>query len=363
MRGSLKIATVAGIGIYIHWTFWLIIVWTLYMYRAQPVVVMALGVGLILAVFACVVLHELGHALMARRFGVKTRDITLLPIGGVARLERMPEKPIEEFLVAVAGPAVNVVIAILLFVGLLATGALSIDPQTLEDPGRGFFHKLLWINIVLVLFNMIPAFPMDGGRVLRALLGTVMTYAKATRIAARVGQLCAVGFAILGLLVNPFLLLIAAFVFYGAHAEAEMATTRVSLDGLFARDAMMTDFRTLRPDDRVSDAVGVLLDASQTEFPVFEDGHPRGMLTRNDIVRAVAAGKSDEPVSAVMHAGCPTVDENQPVDSLVTKMRSDGIPAVVVIRSGGPAGLLTLDNVFELVMIQNARERTPGRAG
>lgn len=363
MRGSLKIATIAGIGVYIHWTFWLIIVWTLFLYRKQPAAVIALGVGLILAVFACVVLHEFGHALMARRFGVKTRDITLLPIGGVARLERMPEKPIEEFLVAIAGPAVNVVIAILLFVGLLAAGRLWMDPQVLADPGHGFFHKLLWINIVLVLFNMIPAFPMDGGRVLRALLGTVTTYENATRIAARVGQVCAVGFAILGLFVNPFLLLIAAFVFFGAHAEAEMATTRVSLDGLLARDAMMTDFRMLRPGDRVSDAVGVLLDASQTEFPVFEDGHPLGMLTRNDIIRAVAAGKSDEPVSAVMHVGCPTVNENQPVDSLVTKMRSEGIPAAVVVRAGEPAGLLTLDNVVELVMVQNARGRSPGRAG
>ena len=219
MRWSWKLATVAGIGIYVHWTFFLIIGWIVMIRLGEGANAAGVleGVAFILALFACVVLHELGHALTAKRFGIQTRDITLLPIGGVARLERMPEEPIQEFLVALAGPAVNVVIAaILAGVLWLSRGSSGFVLESLQS--TDFLMNLLVVNVFLVLFNLLPAFPMDGGRVLRALL-THFTgdYVAATQVAASIGQMMAILFGIVGLFViyNPFLVFIALFVYLG----------------------------------------------------------------------------------------------------------------------------------------------------
>src|SRR5688572_28514191 len=216
MRGSWRLGRIAGIKVFVHWTFFLLIGWifAMHLMTGRGVASAAMGVVFILVLFACVLLHELGHALAARRYGIATRDITLLPIGGVARLERIPRNPTHELVVALAGPAVNVVIAFLIFVGLLAVNRGPISTQFLELQG-GFFVQLLAVNIFLVLFNMIPAFPMDGGRVLRALLARRLHYARATAFAARVGQVIAVVLGVLGLFVlgNPMLLLVALFVF------------------------------------------------------------------------------------------------------------------------------------------------------
>ena len=222
MRGSIKLTTVAEIGIYMHWTFWVLIAWVAFSALSQGATIgaAAMSVLFVLAVFACVVLHELGHAQMARQFGINTRDITLLPIGGVARLERIPTNPWQEFWIAVAGPAVNVVIAVAL-VGLIL--ALGIPMAVLDGTDAflrlGFLHQLAAINILLVLFNMLPAFPMDGGRVLRALLAMRFDYFAATVAAARVGQVMAGLFVVLGLLFNPMLAFIAIFVFLAGRAE------------------------------------------------------------------------------------------------------------------------------------------------
>jgi Zn-dependent protease len=206
MRWSWRIGRVAGIGIYIHATFWLLILFILVDYWVQGHnVMMALaGVVFVMAIFGCIVLHELGHALMARRFGIRTRDITLLPIGGLARLERMPEKPLEELWVALAGPAVNVVIAALLFGVLVALGGQP-GWWKFQWVGGSFLNKLMVVNVWLVAFNLIPAFPMDGGRVLRALLATRMEYTDATHVAARIGQGIAYLFGLVGLFTDPFL--------------------------------------------------------------------------------------------------------------------------------------------------------------
>ncbi len=221
MSWSWKIARVAGIPIYIHWTFLILIAWLVYGHWSQghDLATTVEGVGFVLSIFGCVVLHELGHALTARQFGVTTSDITLLPIGGVARLQRIPEHPSQELLVALAGPAVNVVIAGTLY---LAGVRLNVDANQADVLLRaGFWPKLMLVNIFLVLFNLLPAFPMDGGRVLRALLAMRLEYSRATRIAASVGQMMAILFFFLGLPPgNPFLMLIAVFVWIGAEAEA-----------------------------------------------------------------------------------------------------------------------------------------------
>ncbi len=233
MKWSLKLGRVSGIPIQVHWTFLILIAWIVLIHasRGASTIQVIGGVLLVLAVFGCVVLHELGHALTAQRFGIRTRDITLLPIGGVARLERMPEDPKQELLVAVAGPAVNGVIAGLLFVVLEVAGIIGPMAEVVVVGGN-FFVQLMWINVILVLFNILPAFPMDGGRILRALLAYKMDFLRATQIAASVGQAMAMLFGLVGLIFgNPFLLFIAIFVYLGAGAEARHARVKRALEG------------------------------------------------------------------------------------------------------------------------------------
>jgi Zn-dependent protease len=223
MRSSIKIASVFGIEVRIHVTFLLLLAW--YWFRGYQIAGLSgsiQAVLFILALFACVLLHEFGHAFAARGFGIRTPDITLLPIGGVARLNRIPDTPWQELVVAIAGPLVNVLIAAVLFFVIHETAGLH-QVEYLESPKIEFLAKLLIINVWLVLFNLIPAFPMDGGRVLRALLAMVMPYTRATLIAARIGQGLAIAFAIFGFFGNPFLILIAYVVFVGAQQEAAMA--------------------------------------------------------------------------------------------------------------------------------------------
>jgi Zn-dependent protease len=228
MRSSIKIATIFGIEVRIHVTFFLVLAWIgLVYYQTAGLSGAIQGVLFMLVLFGCVLLHEFGHALAAREFGIQTPDITLLPIGGVARLSRIPDKPWQELVVAIAGPLVNVVIAAALTFAIHgSTEILQID--RLENPRIELLDALRSINVMLVLFNMIPAFPMDGGRVLRSLLAMVMPYTLATQIAAWIGQGLAVVFAIFGLRGNFFLIFIAFFIFVGAQQEVAMSKVRRS---------------------------------------------------------------------------------------------------------------------------------------
>lgn len=233
MKWSWKIGEFAGIGVYMHATFLLLIGWVALSgwLQGRTVAAAAGAVAFILALFLCVVLHEYGHALTARRYGIKTRDITLLPIGGVARLERMPDNPRHELWVALAGPAVNVAIAGALGIWLLATTSLQyISPLSMT--GGSFVERLLAVNISLVLFNLIPAFPMDGGRVVRALLATRLEYTRATQIAAMLGQGITLVLGFVGLFSNPLLVFVALFVWMGAAQEASMVQMKSALGGV-----------------------------------------------------------------------------------------------------------------------------------
>lgn len=355
MSWSFKIGRVFGIPIFIHWTFLILIAYLVYGHsaRGDDLSATAEGVGFVLAIFGCVVLHELGHALAARRYGVPTSDITLLPIGGVARLQRIPERPVEELVVALAGPAVNLVIA----VGLLLSGVtvpVDSDPQTFLITGP-FLSRLMFVNVFLLLFNLLPAFPMDGGRVLRALLAMAMPYAKATRVAASVGQFMAILFGFLGLSGNPFLLLIALFVWIGAEAEARQVEERMVLKDLPIREAMLTDFQTLHPDDTLGRAADLLLAGSQQDFPVLVDGRPQGVLTRSALLSGLASGGRDARVSQTALAELKTIGAGDQLVPAVARLREGGEPCMIVLDDDGePIGLLNLENIGEFLMVRTA---------
>ena len=364
MRWSWKIGKVAGINVFMHATFLLLIVFivAVYWFQGHSLGSTVWGVLFVLAIFVCIVLHELGHALTARRYGIRTRDIVLLPIGGVARLERMPENPLEELRVALAGPAVNVVIAAAIFSGLVAMGSMPSlhDFLDISLSGGKFLTRLMAVNVWLVGFNLLPAFPMDGGRVLRALLATRMEYTEATQRAAHVGQAMALLFGFFGLLIDPFLIFVALFVWMGAEAEASMVQMRTSLGGIPVQRVMLRDFQTLRPDDTLDTAVQHILAGWQQDFPVVFGDHVLGILTREDLLRALAAGGSSGVVREAMQREFKVVDSHDMLEIAVARLHESGGRSVPVLHNGMLVGILTTENVGEFVMIQRALRRASG---
>jgi len=355
MKWSLKIGTFAGIAVYVHATFLLLLGWIglSHWMQYQSLLPTLLGVGFILALFICVVLHEYGHALAGRRFGIATKDITLLPIGGVARLERMPDKPNQELWVALAGPAVNVVIAAALGMYLYLTGHFQ-PVQQMGVTHGSFLERVMFANLFLVGFNMIPAFPMDGGRVLRALLAKRMEYARATRMAARIGQGLAFVFGFLGLFTNPFLVFIAFFVWIGAAQEAAMADTRSVLGSVTAKDAMIPEFRTLSPRDDLSQAVKFVLNGWQQDFPVVDQGRVVGMLVRADMIARLASGEVHARVREAMREDFPVASPLERLGSVFMRLHESEVATVPVMDNGRLVGLITLENMTEYTIIRAA---------
>jgi Zn-dependent proteases len=354
------VAEISGIAVSIHATFLLLVVWfaMAYWFEVGNLARVASGVALFLLLFGCVLLHELGHALTAQRFGCITREITLLPIGGIARLERMPDDPIQSLWITLAGPAVNIAIAAALFVALHLTGTWQ--PVTGISLTRGpFFERLMLVNISLVIFNMLPAFPMDGGRALRALLATRMDDRRATRIAARLGQGMAVLFAIVGWLANPLLILIALFVWTGAAQEAHTADMRAALSGIPVARVMITDFTTLTPDDPLSTVMELVQHGSQHDFPVTRDGHVAGMLTRHDMLRGLAEGGPQSPVADAMERDVQIVDPHDMLDAALGRLDAGHSSTAPVVDDGRLIGLLTAEAVAEFLSIQAALDHAP----
>lgn len=355
MKWSWHLGEYAGIKVYIHATFLLIIGWVLLIHwmAGQNLAHAFWGVVFTVALFACVLLHEFGHALMARRYGIKTKDITLLPIGGVARLERMPDNPIQELWVALAGPAVNFFIAGLLLIWLLFYETL-IPVERLSVTEGSLAERLMIANIFLVVFNMIPAFPMDGGRVLRALLATKLEYTRATQIAAHIGQGIALIFGFIGLLYNPFLVFIAFFVWIGASQESNMVQMKHALGGIPVSRAMITDFRTINATDTLSRAVDLIISGSQHDFPVMDNGDVVGILTRGALMKALANFGPETLVRDVMVTDFQFVNSHDMLETAFTKLQSCGCYTLPVERNNELVGLLTTDNVGEFLMIQAA---------
>ncbi len=355
MKWSFSLGRIAGIDVRVHTTFFLLLAWVGWSsYSAGGSSEAALrGVILILLLFGIVVLHELGHALTARRFGISTRDITLLPIGGVARLEKMPDNPREELLVAVAGPAVNVVLAV--GFGLLATLLRQPLLPSVEMPDQlPLVVQLFWLNVSVAVFNMLPAFPMDGGRALRAALALRMDSLRATEVAVRLGKATAFGFALLGLFANPVLILIAAFVWIGANAELHEARMEGALHDLPVGAATIREFYTLRPQDPLSVAVAHVLQGFQHDFPVLDRGRVVGLLSHRSLLEALQAGGAEFSVAQAMDDPPPVVDFDSPLVEAIRKVQSSPSLCVLVESGGRLVGLLTLHGVGELFAIRQA---------
>jgi Zn-dependent protease/CBS domain-containing protein len=359
MSWSLNIGTIAGTAVRVHITFILFLGWIFFAtYVAEgPDAAMANLVFLVL-LFACVLAHEFGHIFTARAFGIATPDVTLLPIGGVARLERIPEEPRQELLIAIAGPLVNVAIAFGLV--LVAGAHLKAGDLTVMDTANvSLVDRLAAVNLFLALFNLIPAFPMDGGRVLRALLATRLGFVRATEIAAFVGQGFAFALGFIGLFYNPLLIFIAIFVYLAAASEAHMVAMRAMSRGVPVSSAMMTQYATLSPEAPVEDAVQALLRTSQSEFPVVDaSGKPVGLLGRKDLIRALKQHGPDTRVAEAMTTTLPAVGYRQHLEDAFRILQEQSPPAVAVVDpTGRLVGLVTPETVGEMLMLHEALPR------
>lgn len=388
MKWSWKIARVAGIEVRIHATFLLLLAWVGVspMYRGGSGSDAISELVFVLSLFSIVVLHELGHAMAARRYGIPTRDITLLPIGGVARLERIPEDPWQELVIAVAGPAVNVVLAVLCVLGILVIGGLTYLVSLVQSGGEwipllfeggneagglgpiaavlaGFLIKLLFVNVMLIAFNMLPAFPMDGGRVLRALLAMKIDYVRATRLAAAIGKGMAVLFAIAGFFSSPFLIFIALFVWIGATTESSMVETRSAMGGMTVRAAMATRFQIVAPQAPLAEVADHIIAGFQQDFPVVENGRLVGMLTRADLLRALAENDRDRPVSSVMRTRFAAAGPDEALPDVLPRLQDRDCRSLPVLEEGRVVGIIDLENVGEFVALRSVLRREGSTRG
>lgn len=359
MFWSIPIGVIAGTVVKLHVTFLLFLIWIAgAQWQVGGFEAALVSVTFIILIFACVLAHEFGHIFAARRYGIRTPEVLLSPIGGIANLERIPENPKQELVVALAGPAVNVVIAAVLFLVIYATIDLEVvdsdDFLRIDNPGMGLVLRVAVVNVILVVFNMVPAFPMDGGRVLRALLAMRMPHPKATRIAGRIGQVAAFGFAILGLFWNPILILIAVFVYLAAPAEVQQTAVKDVAHGIKVRDAMVTVIETLSPHSTLNDAVDCLVRTSQKEFPVVDAaGYPHGLVTRDVLIPALREGTPGTPVETIMIREVPTIGDSIPLDEAMQLLGTSRSPAHFVLdQAGHLVGLLTPENIGEMVMVR-----------
>lgn len=357
MKTNLSLGRVSGIKIKVHWTFFLLIAWVVFaeLKRGGNTESVLFNVAFILAVFLCVVLHELGHSLMAKRFNIKTEKITLLPIGGMASLEKLPESPKQELLVVIAGPMVNVVIATLLYFIVPVQDFLQLDfTETfgflIRYNLQSFLFFLFVVNVGLVLFNLIPAFPMDGGRMLRALLAMKMSRAKATEIASNLGLMIAVMFFLVGLLYNPFLILIAFFIFLGASGENRMVQHMALLDGHTVEEAMLLDITLFKPNDPIDLVVNKIVSGTETNFIIVEDHDIKGILHHKTIIEH---SNKAILVKDVMDTNFKTVKETDNLKTVYQLIFTDKQVLFPVVNNGRLIGAIDATNLNEYIMLQS----------
>lgn len=363
-RWSLYIGSYAGIKVFIHWTFWIITGWIFLMHynMGHGVNEGLWGVLFIFVLFGCIVLHEFGHALTAKRYKIQTRDITIYPIGGIASLEAMPERPRQELAVALAGPAVNVVIATTLFIYLQYTNKMP-DLSVLQaQDGKhmlefSFGFNLFAANVLLAVFNLIPAFPMDGGRVLRALLAFTMGRSKATRIAATVGQLLAIVFVFFGFFYNFWLVFIGLFIYLGAGSEAAYESTKSALAGYTAKDVLMKQFTHLPPEETLEKVIQLLLNGQEKEFVITDNDKVLGILTRTELIRGLSEYGKAASVAEVMRKDCIILRPDVPLQQVYQKLMAHGCAVAPVVDNGRLLGIVDRENIDEFLLIETALKK------
>ncbi|MBI40835.1 MAG: peptidase M50 [Leptospiraceae bacterium] len=359
MKWSLFVGRPFGIRVYLHWTFLILLGWILLSQMGKPVQNVIEILAFIFLLFASVLLHELGHALMARRFKVRTRDIVLLPIGGMARFRKLPEEPSAEFLIALAGPAMNGIIAIGLFLLLVIMGHIPEIPQnlTLVEGPFSLIENLLWANALLAAFNLIPAFPMDGGRVLRGLLGFRMSHERATTITAEIGQALGILFVILGFMYSLGLLFIGIFVFLGASAESSSEQIRSSLRSYTVSNILMKHYSSLRPEQSIIQAVELLLAGQEEEFLVIEQEKVVGVLTKKEIFNGLATHGNQVSVRKIMKTRFPHLRLESTLDDALRHLQENDSPIAPVYRGRKLVGILDRDNIEELLTLNKAMQQ------
>lgn len=361
MSSSLNLGKYAGIKVQIHWTFWLLFLFIAFLVFSQggtPGTLFWHSL-FILSIFFCVVLHEFGHALTARRFGIGTRSITLLPIGGVANLKKIPEKPSEEFWIAVAGPLVNVAIALVLFFFVPLDQYTGLGPEALQDElgtitAQNFLFYLFIANIALVAFNMLPAFPMDGGRVFRALLSLKMGRVKATRIATGLGKFMALLFFLFGLFYSIILTVIAVFIWFGAHSENIMIQQMDLMDGFKIRDAMITEYSILHPEQPLQQAIEKILSTTERDFVVMDDTEILGVLFMSDLSGALHNHGKTALIRDVMDRDFVTLKTDEPLHAAYRKLKRDDRNFFPVTEHGKLVGVIDLNNINEFLTFRSS---------
>jgi len=367
MGSAFKIGRVAGIDVKVHWTFFLLLAFFAFSgYEVSGSLVGALtATAMIVALFFCVLLHEFGHSLVAQRLGIEIRGITLLPIGGISNMESLPEKPADEVKITIAGPLVNVVLALIFFGVALLFGAGRLAPSDLftgVGSASQFLFDLGYLNVVLGVFNLLPAFPMDGGRILRALLASRLGAVRATNISSTVGQLFAFAFFLIGLVSGNFLLaVVAVFIFFGASGEAQMVRQRELTRGLTVSDVMGTKphTETVSPYHTFGQVLDSVIHGYQTDFPVLdEDGRLVGMITRNEIMAAAHSPERYSSVRDLMKATFPTLSPGADVFTDGARiLQGSGLRALPVVEGGKLVGMFTIEDVAQASLLRQPTKK------
>lgn len=356
MKFSLYLGSYKNVKVFIHWTFSLLLLWIIIsnLRQGMPMVDILWVILFVLALFACVVMHEFGHALAAQRYGIQTKDIVLYPIGGVARLEKLPEDPKQELWVAFAGPLVNIALFIILSAILSFTGYNIESLEELKIRPNTILLYIASANLILALFNLLPAFPMDGGRVLRAFLSIKLPRAKATQIAGGIGQFLAIFFVFFGLFNNPILVLIGIFIFLGAGAEVAHTQQESFLKGYQVKDALMSHFQILGYDAPLSKAVEKLLNSQATHFVVVKDDVAVGTISRNEIIKGLEAGGESALIEKFADFNPTKLEIDLALDDAWKQMLSQNKKVAFIIENGHFLGILDQENISELILVKTA---------
>ena len=353
MRWSVPIGRVSDITLRLHVTFLIFLAFIGYGgFMEEGLSGAGWAMAMLVSIFACVVLHELGHSIVAQQLGVQVKSITLLPIGGVAGLRNIPEHPWHEIAITLAGPMVNVVISCLLlpFTGIPSHLLFIEMPHDLQ----GLLLTLVQANIMLFLFNCIPAFPMDGGRLLRALLALALPYRRATAIAAGIGQGLAILFVLIGLKSSLWLVIIGAFIFMAAEGEGRMVRIRSLLHDLDVDEVMSHDFAVLSPDDPVARATELIYQTGQDDFPVVEDGRLLGIVSRPRLVETLNAQGPNAPVRFAVNPDVLVVSPDEKVSRVYEGILGDGQLSAVVMDAGKLVGVLSPENISRYLLVQSS---------